>query len=346
MRVRRPVRRAGAGRHGGRARSTCGRSSALGFTPPGTVRMPVLWMLGQREAGDRPNVYAKSAFDDEQRAAIADTRRAAVRPALRRPRVPVARVRAPPRPPCRPGEGDRRSIAEERVWPDWQNRGTWPSPPPVPSMPFEVGQVVDHYRVDHVVHTGRFTVVYAATDVTLGRKTVEGAGRRSTRRSQLPRPVRPRGAGGREPRRPSEHGHRLRVGRGQTARSFLATQFVEGVTLEELLRQQPGGEPLPPDEALEYLRQIAAGARLRPQPPDRAPRREARQRAGEPRSTALTPRTWSTSASPRTSPTTPSRRTTGCSSGTAEYASPEQISGAEIDGAPTSTRWRARRSSC
>lgn len=48
------------------------RLDALGFTPPGTVRMPVLWMLGQREAGDKPNVYAKSAFDKEQRAAIAD----------------------------------------------------------------------------------------------------------------------------------------------------------------------------------------------------------------------------------------------------------------------------------
>lgn len=44
---------------------------ALGFTPPGTVRMPVLWMLGQHQAGDTPNVYAKSAFDKEQRAAIA-----------------------------------------------------------------------------------------------------------------------------------------------------------------------------------------------------------------------------------------------------------------------------------
>ena len=34
--------------------------------------MPVLWVLGQREAGDQPNVYAKSAFDSEQRAAIAE----------------------------------------------------------------------------------------------------------------------------------------------------------------------------------------------------------------------------------------------------------------------------------
>jgi hypothetical protein len=47
------------------------RLDALGFTPPGTVRMPILWELGQREAGDRPNVYAKSAFDERQLAAIA-----------------------------------------------------------------------------------------------------------------------------------------------------------------------------------------------------------------------------------------------------------------------------------
>lgn len=47
---------------------------ALGFTPPGTVRMPLLWMLGQRQAGDRPNVYAKSAFGTEQQAAITGLR--------------------------------------------------------------------------------------------------------------------------------------------------------------------------------------------------------------------------------------------------------------------------------
>ncbi|MET0955322.1 MAG: hypothetical protein ABWY68_05180 [Cryobacterium sp.] len=40
---------------------------ALGRTPPGTVRMPELWVLGQRKAGDRPDVYVKSAFDKEQR---------------------------------------------------------------------------------------------------------------------------------------------------------------------------------------------------------------------------------------------------------------------------------------
>jgi hypothetical protein len=45
---------------------------ALGFTPPGTVRMPVLWMLGQREAGDKPNVYAESAFEKEHRSEIAE----------------------------------------------------------------------------------------------------------------------------------------------------------------------------------------------------------------------------------------------------------------------------------
>ena len=33
--------------------------------------MPVLWVLGQRDAGDRPDVFATSAFDHDNRAAIA-----------------------------------------------------------------------------------------------------------------------------------------------------------------------------------------------------------------------------------------------------------------------------------
>jgi hypothetical protein len=43
---------------------------ALGRTPQGTPRMPVLWELGQREAGDKPNVYARSAFSKEQLATL------------------------------------------------------------------------------------------------------------------------------------------------------------------------------------------------------------------------------------------------------------------------------------
>jgi hypothetical protein len=100
------------------------RLEALGFTPPGTVRMPVLWMLGQRDAGDPPNVYAKSAFDTQQRSAIAE----------------IAGVRFVPLYAARgflsPGfertlarHVDRVNvivgdIAAERVWPNWQDRPT------------------------------------------------------------------------------------------------------------------------------------------------------------------------------------------------------------------------------
>jgi hypothetical protein len=45
---------------------------ALGHTLPGTVRMPLLWVLGQREAGEQPDVYAKNAFDEKQRRAMAE----------------------------------------------------------------------------------------------------------------------------------------------------------------------------------------------------------------------------------------------------------------------------------
>jgi hypothetical protein len=97
---------------------------ALGYTLPGTVRMPVLWVLGQREAGDWPDVYAKSAFDDAQRAAIAAI------PGLRF--VPLYAARGF----LSPGferlvarHVDRAEvivgpIAEERVGPGWKDRTT------------------------------------------------------------------------------------------------------------------------------------------------------------------------------------------------------------------------------
>jgi hypothetical protein len=94
---------------------------ALGFTPPGTVRMPVLWMLGQREAGDRPNVYAKSAFDAEQQAALTGLRfmplyaaRGFLSPGFERllaHHMDRTRVIVGP-------------IAEQRIWPGWKNRDT------------------------------------------------------------------------------------------------------------------------------------------------------------------------------------------------------------------------------
>src|SRR5687767_8828307 len=120
-------------------------------------------------------------------------------------------------------------------------------------MPFEVGRVVDRYRIDHVVHTGRFTVVYAATDVTLGRKTAlkvlaDEYATDVNFRDRFVREVQVAGSLDSHPNMVTVYGWGEAEGT-----LFLATQFVEGVTLEELLRQQPGGEPLPPLEALEYL---------------------------------------------------------------------------------------------
>lgn len=43
---------------------------ALGFSPPGPARSPVIWVLGQREAGDAPNVYSKRTFTRDQLAAL------------------------------------------------------------------------------------------------------------------------------------------------------------------------------------------------------------------------------------------------------------------------------------
>ena len=81
---------------------------ALGCTPPGTVRMPLLWVLGQRQAGDRPDVYATSAFDPDQRAALGRHRGPALRPAVRGAWLPVSGLRASCRPPRRPRERHRR----------------------------------------------------------------------------------------------------------------------------------------------------------------------------------------------------------------------------------------------
>ena len=200
-------------------------------------------------------------------------------------------------------------------------------------MPFEVGRVVDRYRVDHVVHTGRFTVVYAATDVTLGRKSaLKVLSDHYAARPQLPRALRPRGAGRRQPRRPSEHGHRLRLGRG-------GRHPVPGHAVRR--GRDAGGAPRAsnraasrcrPIEALEYLHQIAVGARLRPQPPVRAPRRQAGQRADRPRRDAAPRRTSSTSASPRTSPTTPRPRSTASSSEPPSTRRPSRSTAPSIDG--------------
>jgi serine/threonine-protein kinase len=197
-------------------------------------------------------------------------------------------------------------------------------------MPFEVGHVVDRYRIDHVVHTGRFTIVYSATDVSLGRKTAlkvlaDQYASDPNFRERFVREVQVAASLDAHPNMVTVYGSGEAEGT-----LFLATQFVEGVTLEELLRQQPGGEPLPPDEALDYLQQIAAAL-------DFAHSRRIVHRDVKPGNVLIglveSPRRAYLVDFGVTKDIAENAKAThhGLFLGTAEYASPEQIHGAELD---------------
>jgi hypothetical protein len=90
---------------------------ALGVSPPGPVRSPIIWVLGQRQAGDAPNVYSRRTFNREQLAALERT------PGLRF--VPIYAARgflSPGFERLLARHVDRASVivgdfAEERVWP-------------------------------------------------------------------------------------------------------------------------------------------------------------------------------------------------------------------------------------
>ncbi len=197
-------------------------------------------------------------------------------------------------------------------------------------MPFEVGRVIDHYRVDHVVHTGRFTVVYAATDLSLGRKSAlkvlsDHYAPDPNFRERFAREVQVAASLDAHPNMVTVYGSGEADGT-----LFLATQFVEGVTLEELLGQQPGGEPLPPVEALEYLHQIASAL-------DYAHSHEFVHRDVKPANVLIslveTPHRAFLVDFGVTKDIADNAKATqhGLFLGTAEYASPEQIHGAELD---------------
>jgi hypothetical protein len=46
------------------------RLDGLGYAPPANVRTPALWVLAQRDHGDRPDTFTKRAFTAEQLAAL------------------------------------------------------------------------------------------------------------------------------------------------------------------------------------------------------------------------------------------------------------------------------------
>jgi serine/threonine protein kinase, bacterial len=197
-------------------------------------------------------------------------------------------------------------------------------------MPFEVGHVVDRYRVDYVVHTGRFTIVYAATDLALGRKTAlkvlsDHYAPDPNFRERFAREVQVAASLDAHPNTVPVYGSGEADGT-----LFLATQFIQGVTLEELLGQQPGGEPLPSVEALEYLHQIASAL-------DYAHSRRFVHRDVKPGNVLIslveTPhRAYLVDFGVAKDIADNAKATQhGLFLGTAEYASPEQIHGAELD---------------
>jgi serine/threonine protein kinase len=195
---------------------------------------------------------------------------------------------------------------------------------------FEVGHVVERYRVDFVVHTGRFTVVYAATDVALGRKTAlkvlsDQYAPDPNFRERFAREVQVAASLDAHPNMVPVYGSGEADGT-----LFLATKFIEGVTLEELLRQQPGGEPLPMIEALEYLHEIASAL-------DYANTRRFVHRDVKPGNVLIalveTPhRAYLVDFGVAKDVAENAKATQhGLFLGTAEYASPEQIHGTDLD---------------
>ena len=124
-------------------------------------------------------------------------------------------------------------------------------------MPLEPGQVVDQYRLDQTIHRGRATVVYAATDLGLGRKvafkvladryaTDQAIRQRFVNEAQVAASL-------------DAHPHIVTVYKwGEFEGSmYFVTELIDGISLAELLERQPGGRPLQPNEALELLAQIA-----------------------------------------------------------------------------------------
>ena len=80
-------------------------------------------------------------------------------------------------------------------------------------MALEPGQVIDQYRLDQTIHRGHATIVYAATDLGLGRKVAfKVLAERYAHRPVDPSALRHRGPDRGVTRRPPTHRHGLQVG--------------------------------------------------------------------------------------------------------------------------------------
>lgn len=119
------------------------------------------------------------------------------------------------------------------------------------------GQTVDDFRLDELVHRGRGTLVFAATDLTLRRRAAfkvllgpsasdPAARERFVREAQTAAAL-------------DTHPHIVTVYRWGAFEDafYFVTEFVFGIGLEELIERQPGSEGLNTVEAIALLRQIA-----------------------------------------------------------------------------------------
>jgi serine/threonine protein kinase len=193
-------------------------------------------------------------------------------------------------------------------------------------MPLEPGQVVDQYRLDQTIHRGRATIVYAATDVGLGRKvafkvlaeryvTDDVVRQRFVNEAQVAASL-------------DGHPHIVTVYKwGEFEGSmYFVTELIDGISLAELLDRQPGGRPLQPNEALGLLAQIADAL-------DFAHKRGAIHRDVKPANVMVkmtdTPRTAYLVDFGITKMDDGETGPQGMFLGTPDYASPEQISGAQ-----------------
>jgi serine/threonine protein kinase len=193
-------------------------------------------------------------------------------------------------------------------------------------MPLEPGQVIDQYRLDQTIHRGRATIVYAATDVGLGRKvafkilgdryaTDDVIRQRFVNEAQVAASL-------------DGHPHIVTVYKwGEFEGSmYFVTELIDGISLAELLERQPGGRPLRPNEALGLLTQIADAL-------DFAHKRGAIHRDVKPANVMVkmtdTPRTAYLVDFGITKMDDGETGPQGMFLGTPDYASPEQISGAQ-----------------
>jgi serine/threonine protein kinase len=125
-------------------------------------------------------------------------------------------------------------------------------------MTLEVGQIVDHYRLDALIARGKVTSVFSAFDLRLQRPVVfkvlgeevaadaafrERFARESTTAAQL-----------------GEHPHIVTVFDSNAVDDslYFVTQFIEGLSLHDLIRLQPSGRGLDPTAALRFLHQVGS----------------------------------------------------------------------------------------